>query len=70
MNGQNPLLCAAKHGKDETVKYLLNLDNQVLECSKVRTTVSSITLSLNSCTAISACDNELSDSLNLYRIKH
>lgn len=46
MNGQNPLLCAAKHGKDETVKYLLDLDNKLLECSKVRATVSSITLSL------------------------
>jgi ankyrin repeat protein len=46
VNDHNPLLCAAKHGKDETVQYLLDLNNQLLERSKVRAIVSSITFSL------------------------
>jgi hypothetical protein len=39
LSGQNPLVCAAKHGKDETVQYLLDLDNHLLESSKVRVIV-------------------------------
>lgn len=34
-SNMNPLVCAASNGKDETVKYLLDLNDQLIKSSKV-----------------------------------